>query len=200
MGVALVANYFWYDARASESTKNQQRLLATQTQIAVLDQRIGEVNTLNKRKKEVEDKLKVLVDLRKSRSGPVRMLDALATATPKKVWIKEFDEKANAVSVKGSAVSHDDVAEFMRGLGTVVWTPRGMGRVVEQKRDAKNWRVELLNSEGTIEDFPVADVSPFFKGIDLKQASQAVSSTTPGAASAARVVDFEITLTANYAI
>ena len=85
---------------------------------------------LPQRKREVEDKLKVLEELRKGRSGPVRMLDALSTATPKKVWLIDFDEKANAVKLEGRAVAHDDVAEFMRALQNVVWTPKGMGRLV----------------------------------------------------------------------
>ena len=42
----------------------------------------------------------------------------------------------------GNAESFDDVSEFMRGLNNIVWCPKGMGRVVERKRDG-NFRVEL---------------------------------------------------------
>jgi type IV pilus assembly protein PilN len=194
---AIVVTYLVYDKLARESDQNAKRLTQTQLRITELEKVIGEVNNINKRKKEVEDKLKILSDLRKSRSGPVRLLDALSTAIPKRVWLSDFDEKANAVKIQGVAASHDDVAEFMRSLANVVWTPRGMGRLVEQKRDAKTSRVELLAAGGTIEDFPSSDVGSFFTNIELKRAEQKDSGKKD---LGVKTVDFEINLAANYAI
>jgi type IV pilus assembly protein PilN len=193
----LVGNYLWYDNRESERVRLAAQIVETQRRITELEKVIGEVNNINKRKKEVEDKLKILGDLRKLRSGPVRMLDALATATPKKVWISDFNESSNAVKITGRALSHEDVAEMMRGLSTVVWTPKGMGRVVERKRDATTVRVELYTGEGSIEDFTIAEVSAFFSNIDLKQATSIVDKS---AGASERRIDFEISMSANYAI
>jgi type IV pilus assembly protein PilN len=196
--MALLGNWIWYDGLASEEKKNAQRLAATQARIAELEKVIGEVNNINARKKDVLAKLSILNDLRKQRTGPVRMLDALATAIPKKVWLTGFDEKANAVKMTGKAVSHEDVAEFMRALQGIVWTPRGMGRLVEQKRDSQTARVELVGGEGAVEDFPTKSIGSFFSRIDLKKAEQkATGSSTPGTP---RLVDFEIHMNANYAI
>ncbi|MFZ5468522.1 MAG: PilN domain-containing protein [Myxococcota bacterium] len=192
-----IANYLWYDNRASQAERYQQRATETQNRIAELEKVIGEVNNINKRKKEVEDKLKILGDLRKGRSGPVRMLDALATAIPKKVWLLDFVESSNAVKLKGTAVSHEDVAEFMRSLANVVWTPKGMGRLVEQKRDAKTSRVELLSGDGVIEDFQVGEITALFTGIDL---SKAETKETKDGSLVGRRVEFEIAMTTNYSI
>jgi len=196
--LAGVLNYLVYEKLATEADRNAKRLSQTQSRIAELEKVIGEVNNINKRKKEVEDKLKILSDLRKGRSGPVRMLDALATAIPKKVWLTDFDEKSNAVRITGIAVSHEDVAEFMRSLGNVVWTAKGMGRLVDQKRDGKTARVELLVSGGTIEDFKLTDLGFFFTAIELKKAEQREIARKDSAPS--KMVDFEISLAANYAI
>ncbi len=193
----LVGNYLWYSDREGERTRLQAQLAETQRRITELEKVIGEVNNINKRKREVEDKLKILNDLRKLRSGPVRMLDALATAIPKKVWLQDFNEQSNQVKLTGSAMSHEDVAELMRGLSTVVWTPKGMGRVIERKREATNVRVELLTGEGEIREYGVAEVSAFFSNIDLKGATLVTDKT---AGSAGTRVNFEINLTANYAI
>jgi type IV pilus assembly protein PilN len=198
--LALVLNAAWYLDRNSTSNRNQDKIAATKGRIAELEKVIGEVNNINKRKREVEEKLKVLDELRRGRSGPVRMLDALSTATPKKVWLKDFDEKQNQVKLEGTAISHDDVAEFMRALQNVVWTPKGMARLVEQKRDAKVARVELLASEGAIEEFPVNQISAFFTGIELKKAEQTTTQGSPTTGGASKLVAFTITLSANYAI
>lgn len=195
--LSVVGNYVLYDHVNAEYERNVTRLSQTQARITELEKVIGEVNNLNARKKEVEDKLKVLTGLRKGRTGPVKLLDALAIAVPKKVWLSEFDEKNNIARILGTAVNHDDVAELMRSLASVVWTPKGMGRLVEQRRDAKTSRVELLGAGNTIEDFAVADVGAFFTNIELRHAEQR---ETKGASGASKTVDFEIGLSVNYAI
>jgi type IV pilus assembly protein PilN len=196
--LAVVVNYGVYERLDKEVARSEQMMSQTRARIAELEKVIGEVNNINRRKKEVEDKLKVLSDLRKSRSGPVRLLDALATAIPKKVWLTDFDERSNAVKIQGIAGSHDDVAEFMRGLATVVWTPKGMGRLVEQKRDSKTSRVELFGAGGSIHDFNISELGFFFSNIELKKAEQ-TGAAKPEYGSV-KLVGFALHLDANYAI
>jgi type IV pilus assembly protein PilN len=192
----LVANFLWYSGRSSVAERGLVQIQATQAEITKLEKIIGEVNNISKRKKEVEEKLKVLDQLRKGRSGPVKMLDALATAIPKKVWLNSFEEQSGQAKLRGNAVSNDDLAEFMRGLQNIVWTPKGIGRLVEQKRDAKTSRVELVGSAGAIEEFPVGQVANFFSNVELKAASQ----KTAAQGSFDKVIDFELGLAANYQI
>src|SRR6516165_2257191 len=101
--ITLLGNWLWYDGLASEEKKNAQRMAATQARIAELEKVIGEVDKINARKKDVQAKLAILADLRKQRSGPVRMLDALSTAIPKKVWLTSFEERSNEVRMVGRA-------------------------------------------------------------------------------------------------
>jgi type IV pilus assembly protein PilN len=102
------------------------------------------------------------------------------------------------VQLAGSAVSHDEVAEYMRGLGSMVWTPKGMGRLVDQRRDAKTSRVELLTPDAAIEEFPVADIKLFFSSIELDNAT--LQNSASSITGEQPLVDFNITLAANYAI
>jgi type IV pilus assembly protein PilN len=197
--VTLLGNWLWYDGLASEEKKNAQRIASTQARIAELEKVIGEVDKINARKKDVQGKLAILSDLRKQRTGPVRMLDALSTAIPKKVWLTGFEEKANAVKMTGKAASHEDVAEFMRGLQSIVWTPKGMGRLVEQRRDATTSRVELVGGEGAVEEFPSKSISNFFARVDLKKA-ESKSAGGSAAAGTPKLVEFEILMNSNYAI
>ncbi len=196
--MALIGNWFWYGTLASQRDKNQARIDDTKRRISELDKVIGEVKNINTHRKEVNEKLDVLKKLRKGRTGPVKMLDALATATPKKVWLTDFEEKSSVVSMKGRAVSNEDVADFMRSLGAMVWTPKGMGRVVERKRDQSGVRVELLAQEGAMEDFALTEVAPFFSNIDLRK-TESKAETGPASANGARQVTFEIGMSVNYA-
>src|SRR5690606_28723627 len=71
---------------------------------------------IKKDQAELEEKLAVLERLRKGRTGPVKMLDALATLMPDRVWLREVDEKGGTLTLKGSAVTNEDLADFMREL------------------------------------------------------------------------------------
>jgi type IV pilus assembly protein PilN len=184
------ANAYWYVYMDGKREAAQRKLDDTNSRIQQLEKVIGEVNNLAKRKKEVEEKLAELDKLLTERKGPVKLLDALATAIPKKVWLISFEEKAGATKMEGAADSYDDVSEFMRSLRNVIWTPKGMGRVVERKRDG-HWRVEMLTgTEGAIEEFNEAEVGTkaFFTNIELK--STTVDPTT-------RRVRFDMTLNTN---
>jgi type IV pilus assembly protein PilN len=184
-----VGNYMWVSNRDGELNRRTAMAADTQRRIADLEKTIGEVNNINQRKKQVEDKLAVLEKLRKQRAGPVRLLDALATCTPRKVWIADFIESNGNVKVTGSGESHEDVSEFMRGLQSIVWTPKGIARIVEHKREAPTARVELLTGDGAMEDFPLTEISNFFSNVELR-----------GSELSGRNVKFEINMSANYAI
>lgn len=195
--LVLVVNVLWWDVYQSESDKMAKSNDALKTQIAEKEKVLSDVNNINSKKKEVENKLAQLEDRRKSKSGPVRMLDALATATPKKVWLTAFKEASEDVELKGSAASLEDVAELMKNLQNIVWTPKGMGRLMEHRRDSKNLRVELLAYDGAMQDYAISDVKNFFTEVVMDNTSQApASEATQGQA----VVNFTIKFKAHYAI
>jgi type IV pilus assembly protein PilN len=195
---AIVGNAMWYKDRKDDFDENAKGIKQVQTKIEELKKVIGEVDKINERKAEVEKKLGVLDTLRKGRSGPVKMMDALASSIPKKLWLKGFTEEKSGVKISGSAISHDEVAELMSNLSHLVWTPKGMGRLVESRKDAPTSRVELLTPDAAIEEFPVSSVKFFFTNIELKDAAQ--KGTQSNDPNVIPVVDFNLTLTANYAI
>jgi type IV pilus assembly protein PilN len=190
---AGVGNYLWWQGRAAENDRLTVQVANVKKEISELDRIIGEVKNIATEKAKLEEKLKVLETLKRGRTGPVKMLDALATATPKNVWIRKLDEKDGAMAVEGSAMSNDDLAEYMKALGNVVWTPEGMGRLVENRANSPSSRVELVLS-GEIKDYSVDVVKPFFKDINLKKSSQRAQSDD------LKVVDFSLDFRADYAI
>lgn len=194
--ISSAANGYWYVWMDGKREAAQRRLDDTNARIAQLEKVIGEVTNLQRRKKEVEDKLAVLQKLTKQRAGPVKLLDALSTSVPKKVWITSFEEKGGNATMVGSADSFDDVSEFMRGLNNIVWCPKGMGRVVERKRD-NSFRVELIGGESEILEYPASDLGFFFSNIELKSTSTDASG---GGKTSGKIVKFDMTLNVNLAI
>jgi type IV pilus assembly protein PilN len=114
----LVGNFLWQSARASDLKTRQQKLARTREDIAQLERIIGEVRNIKEQQQALQQKLDVLERLKAGRSGPVRMLDELATITPKQLWLSRMDEKNGTVVFTGLAPTIDDVSAFMTALKT----------------------------------------------------------------------------------
>jgi type IV pilus assembly protein PilN len=112
----LLANYLWSSARASDLKARQAELAHTREKIADLERIIGEVRNIKEQQQELQQKLDVLDRLKAGRSGPVHLLDDLATITPRQLWLSKFEEKGGAVDFQGAAATIDDVSAFMTAL------------------------------------------------------------------------------------
>lgn len=109
-------NLFWAQARAGELKSREQKVAKTREEIAQLDRIIGEVKNIKEQQAALREKLDVLATLKAGRTGPVRVMDALATLTPKRLSISKLDEKSGSLTILGQAATIDDVSNFMTAL------------------------------------------------------------------------------------
>jgi len=114
--LAGIGNYFVYNRFESELRSLDKQIVDTRAEIAQLEKTIGEVKSIKEDKKALEDKLKILDTLKKGRTGPVKVLDELATIIPQKVWIVDFNEQGGAVAMNGAASSYEDLSNFSKKL------------------------------------------------------------------------------------
>lgn len=77
---------------------------------------LGEVAEFKKKQAEYQEKLDVLADLKRKKSGPIHLLDDLNKVLPDKLWLESFQEKSGAIQIKGIGVSEKTVAGFITGL------------------------------------------------------------------------------------
>lgn len=87
-----------------------------EAEIARLEKIIGEVNQYEDQKKKLQAQLKVIEELERGKSGPVKVMDALASGIPKRVWIDSFDEKSGVATITGYGLEMADVSEFLKSL------------------------------------------------------------------------------------
>jgi type IV pilus assembly protein PilN len=116
IALGYVGNFVWSSTRAAELKAVEAKARATREEIAQLDRIIGEVKNIKDQQAQLREKLDTLDRLKAGRTGPVKVLDALATVTPKRLWVTRIEEKGGTVSFIGSASTIDDVSEFMTAL------------------------------------------------------------------------------------
>ncbi len=116
LALGFVVNFMWASSRTAELARREAQVKKTKDEIAQLDRIIGEVKDIKTQQQQLREKLDVLNQLKEGRTGPVRMLDELATLTPKRLWFTKIEEKGGAAKLTGIAASIDDVSELMAAL------------------------------------------------------------------------------------
>lgn len=111
-----VGNWQWSQRADADLRAKRAQVAQFQQDIAQLEKVIGEVNTISKEMKDLEAKLAVLDELRKGRTGPVKMLDALASTMPERTWLTSMVERDGRITMRGGAVSNEDLGELMSAL------------------------------------------------------------------------------------
>ena len=135
LALAAIGNWYWYNKVDSELTRLDTEIARTRSEIAQLEKTIGEVKSIKDDKKALEDKLKILDTLKKGRTGPVKVLDELATIIPQKVWMTDYTEQSNNVTLVGQAASYEDLSAFSKKLkGSTHFTNINI-KTARQKQD-----------------------------------------------------------------
>ncbi len=116
IALGFVLNFVWASSRAGELATRLAKVKSLKDEIAQLDRIIGEVKNIKDQQAALREKLDILQQLKANRSGPVRVLDALASLTPKRLWLTKLEEKGGNVTYTGNAATIDDVSEFMTAL------------------------------------------------------------------------------------
>ena len=87
-----------------------------QAELAKLEETQKEVRRFQAEKEEIERKLAVITQIEKARSGPVKLMDEIATRIPQRVWITDLKAANGVLSVTGNSLDAEIVAEFLTEL------------------------------------------------------------------------------------
>ncbi len=116
-GVLIVAGcayfYFELDSEIDRLTSDNQRV---EREIAKLKEVIGQVEEFEAKKAELQKKLDVIKTLKANKTGPVHMLDEIATNIPDKCWLTSISEVNRKVELSGVAVNNEVIADFISKL------------------------------------------------------------------------------------
>jgi type IV pilus assembly protein PilN len=99
-----------------EIAATRDLMAATQAEIQRFEPQLKQVDEFKKTKTEIEQKLGVIDSLHEARSGPVHVLDELATHTPDRIWVNKVTIKAGKLTLEGMSLDNELVALFLTAL------------------------------------------------------------------------------------
>jgi type IV pilus assembly protein PilN len=102
---------------SSELTKLKGEEKQLSSEMASYADVTREMTQIRKKTKEMQDKFVVIKNLENQRSGPVRLLEEIATSVPiDRLWLSAVLENGGNLTLEGSAMDNDTVALFMTNL------------------------------------------------------------------------------------
>jgi len=118
------------------------------------------IGKLKKTIAEVEVKLKTIKGLEKGKTGPVKLLDDIATSVPKdKLWLTTLREEKGVLTLVGTAMDNETVADFMNRLESTV-SLKSVQLVRTKQKKMKELKLSLKDFELSCKTYAFKEKPP----------------------------------------
>jgi len=109
--------YVWWYLSDRVQAMTTQTVTLTKD-LAALKLKVKEVEDYEKNKKDFEEKIGVIQQLRKNQSGPVHLLEEISRSLPDRVWLIALSEQGGKIDLEGKAVTNSEIVDFINNLKT----------------------------------------------------------------------------------
>ncbi|KPV94139.1 MULTISPECIES: PilN domain-containing protein [Pseudoalteromonas] len=111
------------------------------SEIALLDQRIKDINELDKRKASLQQRMRLIEELQSNRNLGTQIMDEVALVVPSGVYLTSLERRDRALQIVGKSESHNRVSAMLRKLEESYLFEDAIMQVIE----AGDQELRLLN-------------------------------------------------------
>ena len=164
----------------------QARVRALEAQLAQYKPQQEQVDAFKAKKAEIEQKLQVIERLERSRSGPVHILDELASRIPERVWLTNLNANNGQVELTGMSLDNELIALFLTALNDSAYFANVELESSELKT-VKELKLNTFKIRAQLEspDAPAGDVAQA-EPARAPAGAKAAAGTTPARATSAK--------------
>lgn len=101
--------------------EQQSRNKYLQAEIGLLEKQITEIKEIRDRKKDIERRTEIILDLQQARNLPTYVLDELVRIVPPGIYLNSIEKKGSMMWIDGRSESNNNVANMMRKVKTSPW-------------------------------------------------------------------------------
>lgn len=91
------------------------------SEIQLLDKQIAEIKKITERKKDIERRTEIILNLQRARNLPTHVLDELVRVVPPGIYLSSVEKKGSVVWIEGRSESNNNVANMMRKMKASAW-------------------------------------------------------------------------------
>lgn len=116
IGIAAIIFGAAYMVIGDYKSYQQRRNNYLQSQIRILDSQIAEISTINKKKSEILNRIKLIQALHEDRNTAITLFNELTQRTPDGVYLHVLEKREMQLIISGRSISNNRVSEFLRNL------------------------------------------------------------------------------------
>lgn len=142
--IVIVAGLVWYATHLYHKdliAVDRYRISYVEKQIAAVDEKIKEIQQLEKEKASLLSRMRTIEQLQSNRPLIVRFFDELITSLPEGVSVTRVAQAGNNITIDGLAQSNARVSSFMRNLESSDWLANPDLKIIQQSGTAGDRRV-----------------------------------------------------------
>ena len=138
----------------------RQRNAFLVSEITLLDTQIAEIRKITERKKDIERRTEIILNLQQSRNLPTHVLDELVRIVPPGIYLSSIEKKGSVLLIEGRSESNNNVANMMRKVKTSSYlNDPSMQSIVTQNEELR--QLQRFKLRVTIrDDSQVTNVDP----------------------------------------
>ena len=92
-----------------------------QGEIQLLEKQIAEIKKIRERKKDIERRTEIILNLQQARNLPTHVLDELVRIVPPGIYLSSIEKKGSLLWIQGRSESNNNVANMMRKVEASMW-------------------------------------------------------------------------------
>ncbi len=113
----VVAGLLLYTRWSSQIQALETKNKATKKELAAAAKKAKEVDKIKRQLATLRKKTQIIKNLKSNRKAPVRLLDVMTQVTVEnRMWFNKFNFRGRNVSIAGTAMDNQTVADFMTRL------------------------------------------------------------------------------------
>lgn len=93
-----------------------EKITSTKEELKKLEKSEAQIEELKASELVIQQKIDVIKTLEKRKTGPVLMLDEVASRIPEKMWLTQLKSQRALLSMEGVAIDNETIAQFMTNL------------------------------------------------------------------------------------
>ncbi len=158
--VTLLLMFLWSAEINARKDFQLERNRYLESEIAILDTKIKEIQELEAKKKALIARMEVIQQLQSSRPEIVHLFDELGRTTPEGVYLTDLIQTDNTITVDGMAQSNARVSAYMRNLEASKWLKDPILKIIEASgKESKKERYSKFTLQMK-QSSPKADANP----------------------------------------
>lgn len=116
VGIGIIACVGLHFSVSTRVSQHRRLIVERNAELAALEETRKKVEQFEQERKEIEQKLNVIAQLEKARTGPVKLMDEIASRIPERLWLEKLKADGGSLALEGLSLDAEIVAAFLTGL------------------------------------------------------------------------------------